>query len=219
MDSTPCGNDREFGDWWLPAHQPPVSSNEDYDKILYNMVYLVDRTDSSELISRDDVAEVVAEYLFYHTLTQGNVDHFNRYIDEHAQLEFRQLHSEIVPGSNQHLTRYSAMTVNTLYIPVNELLAYCNYRPALDTFKHLCFSDPAVTERRVRVLWQGDPLTGPPLLECLQLDENRLSAIFGFRLDSRGRYVLQGRLQDFADQSCGLIAAMAGSPAEHGSQW
>ena len=200
--------------------QPLLLSNRDYDETLYNMVYLVDRTDSSELTSRDDVSEVVAEYLFYHTFTQGNVDYFNRYIDKRAKLEFRQLHPENDRGGNQHMTLYSAMAVNTVYIPINELVAHCNYRLALDTFKHLCFAGTEETEQRVQALWQGDPLTGlPPLLERLQLDENRLSAMFGFRLDSRGRYVLQGRLQEFANQSCGFIAAMAGALAEHGRQW
>jgi hypothetical protein len=183
-----------------------ILTNKDYSMKLFNMVFFADSTDRSEVKTRDDISEVIAEFLFYHTFTQGNPDYFNRYIDERAQLEFKKTFPEDADTDNQHLTLYSTFGVNSIYIPIKELVEYCNFRLALETFRFLCFSSSEDVEWKVKGLWEGKQSEGmPPLLKLMNLDEDKLSSVFSLRHNRKGGYNLQGSLQQFAVKRCSLI--------------
>lgn len=185
--------------------QPLTLSNIDYDDKLFNMVFLADRTDHSEIRSRDDMCDTVAEFLFYHTFTQGNSEYFNRYIDSRASLDFIKAYPSKGDEENQHLTLYSTFGINTLYLPTNKIIDYCTARLCQETFRFLCFRPTTEVQEKVDQIWPGSGSDGGSLLKKLFLDEEKVNDVFGLKRNRKEEMEITGRLNTYANDLCRFI--------------
>ena len=196
----------QYPHWTVPLEL----SNREYRESLFNLIFLVDRTDESELATRDDAAEVSAEFLFYHAFTRGNSNYFQRYIDDRATLKFAKAYP-CDTHTHQYLTVYSAMGVNTIYIPVNELIRFCILRQARDIFNALFESTDDEVKEGVKALWLGNPGTGQDsLLKMLGLSDDELNEVFGLARDPKLEkgHIIGGNLKAFSTKRMSFFDAV-----------